>query len=329
MSAVIVRVMGGLGNQLFCYAMAKRFALMRGMTLKLDTRSGFVRDRYQRQSMLPYFKISGCEEASSWESFLDPLGRARREGCRRLSRLVPLEWRPYVYQDDLFDAENGRHVLFREGEQCVGTQLLSYKPKGSVYLEGYWQDARLFQEVDTVLRRELVPSFPLSDEVEALGEQIQSAQAVCVHVRAFQELTPRQRVQANNGQGLVGTGYYKKAFDCVRSDLPGLAFYCFTEQPDYARSMLPGDADIHMIQLPRGTDPLQVDVAEFYLMSKCRYFISSQSTFLWWAAYLSAHENKRILVPDDAVWCDNKGYRPVGFTVIKGACEQAFGRATG
>jgi len=232
-----------------------------------------------------------------------------------------LEWRPYIQQNHLFSAGNRQEDFFGEGEKSVGIKLLNYRPHNSVCLDGYWQDARLFQDVEDILQQELIPNFSLSKEVMELSAQLQSVQSVCVHVRAFQELSKSQRVLANGGRGLVGEVYYQKAFECVRERVVDPVFYCFTEQPDYARSVLPRSSDIKMIQLSRDTDQRLIDVSEFHLMSKCHHFISAQSTYLWWAAFLSSFQDKCIVVPDDVLWCNNLGYAPSGLITINGAYE--------
>ena len=55
---VIVRISGGLGNQLFSYAAARRLALLNDSELVIDNVTGFISDyQYQRKSALNYFQI--------------------------------------------------------------------------------------------------------------------------------------------------------------------------------------------------------------------------------------------------------------------------------
>ena len=70
---VIVRVRGGLGNQLFCYAAARRLALINNAELVIDDVTGFVRDKkYKRKYMLDHFNISVRKATPSPTSAVTP-----------------------------------------------------------------------------------------------------------------------------------------------------------------------------------------------------------------------------------------------------------------
>ena len=137
---VIVRILGGLGNQLFCYAAARRLALVNDAELVLDTVSGFTYDRvYRRQYQLDHFNIP-CRKATPTER-LEPFGRLRRWLLRTWNRRLPFEKRSYIFQEGLdFDP-----------------RLLEFKPRGTVYLEGYWQSEKYFKDVEDIIRQEFWP----------------------------------------------------------------------------------------------------------------------------------------------------------------------------
>ena len=86
---LIAQIKGGIGNQLFCYASARRLALMNDAELVIDTISGFSADHlYKRQYSLDIFHID-ASKATPWQR-MEPFGRLRRGIKRRLNRALPL-----------------------------------------------------------------------------------------------------------------------------------------------------------------------------------------------------------------------------------------------
>ena len=131
------RIFGGLGNQLFCYAAARRLALVNNAELVLDDVSGFTYDDfYQRHYQLDHFSIP-CRKATPAER-LEPYHRVRRYLKRRWNQRKPFAQRAYLVQAGIdFDPS-----------------LLHFKPKGTVYLEGYWQSEEYFMDVADTLRQD-------------------------------------------------------------------------------------------------------------------------------------------------------------------------------
>jgi hypothetical protein len=89
------RIFGGLGNQLFCYAAARRLALVNNAELVLDDVSGFTYDDfYQRHYQLDHFSIP-CRKATPAER-LEPYHRVRRYLKRRWNQRKPFAQRAYL-----------------------------------------------------------------------------------------------------------------------------------------------------------------------------------------------------------------------------------------
>ena len=100
MNKVITRIKGGVGNQLFCYAAARRLALVNNAELVIDDVTGFARDRqYRRKYMLDRFSIP-FRKATSAER-LEPFERYRRGIMKWLSRRKPFAERRYLEQEGI------------------------------------------------------------------------------------------------------------------------------------------------------------------------------------------------------------------------------------
>ena len=135
---VIPRILGGLGNQLFVYAAARRLALVNNAELAIDDVSGFRYDtQYNRHYQLDHFTIP-CRKATSAEC-LEPFSRIRRKLLRRWNRRIPFEQRSYLVQEGYeFDS-----------------RLLDLRPTKKLHLEGNWLSENYFKDVEPQIRKDL------------------------------------------------------------------------------------------------------------------------------------------------------------------------------
>lgn len=271
MKIVIPRIVGGLGNQLFVYAAARRLALVNNAELVLDDVSGFVCDfDYQRHCQLNHFNIS-CRKATPAER-LEPLSRLRRCLKRAINRLRPFEKRNYLQQEGAdFDS-----------------RLLTIKPHGAVYLEGYWQSEKYFKDVEPVIREEL-RIIPPKDEInQEMAVRIRGYRAVALHVRYFD--APQEH-GVNNAPG----EYYARAIEKMETLVPGAHYFVFSDQPAAARARIPlPDERITLILHNQGDENAYADL---WLISQCQHFIIANSTFSWWGAWLADHPGKQVIAP--------------------------------
>jgi hypothetical protein len=276
---IVARIQGGLGNQLFCYAAARRLALINNAELVLDHVTGFVRDyQFGRRYQLDHCTIP-CRLATARER-MEPLERIRRKVRRELSQFVPYQMRSYVAQrGDDFDP-----------------RLLKFRVKGTVYLDGLWQSHEYFRDVEGQIRCDLRIKPPVDAANVTMAGLIRSSNAVAVHLRWFDAPgTP----EVHN----AAVAYYRRAIDLVESKLGSPRFFVFSDHPEAARQRL--DLPPERTTLVGHNRSDDVAYADLWLMSQCLHFITANSTFSWWGAWLSENVDKLIICPKsggDAAW---------------------------
>lgn len=269
---VITRVKGGLGNQLFCYAAARRLALANNAELVIDDVTGFTRDqRYHRTYALDHFRI-GARRATAAER-LEPFERYRRCLKKWMARRKPFEGRHYLEQERMdFDA-----------------RLLSIKVRDTLYLDGLWPDERYFRDVDSVIRQDL-KIVPPSDPINScLADEIRDCpSAVAVHVRWFD-------LAGMKGPQNVSPEYYQRSCLIMEETTDSPRYFVFSDHPEAARSTitLPKER-VKFVSQNLGEENAYADL---WLMAQCRHFIIANSTFSWWAAWLAPGENKVVISP--------------------------------
>lgn len=272
MDKVIPRIFGGIGNQLFCYAAARRLALANGAELVIDDVSGFLFDfAYRRSYQLDHFSIP-CRKATAAER-LEPFSRVRRYLKRAVNRRLPFQQRSYIQQERVeFDP-----------------RLLQVKPKGALYLEGYWQSEGYFKDVEDVIRKDLRIAPPTDPENLAMAARIRDSLAVAVHVRFFD--APGEVAGINNASG----EYYAKAVENMEALVSGAHYFVFSDHPDAARARIPLP-DKRITCVPHNSGDAKA-YADLWLMSQCRHFIIANSTFSWWGAWLAKGPDKHVIAP--------------------------------
>ncbi len=269
---IITRIKGGLGNQLFCYAAARRLALTNNAELIIDDVSGFVRDHeYQRQYSLDHFHIP-CRKALPKER-LEPLSRYRRQLAKLIARRQPFFQRRYIEQEgDDFDV-----------------RLLNLKPQGQVYLDGLWQNEGYFNDVEQTIRDDLRIIPPTDVLNQSMAEEIRNSNAVALHVRWFD--APGSAAINN-----ISSGYYQRAIALMQEKIDSPRYFLFSDDPESARTKLALDKERVTLVLHNKKD--ENAVADLWLMTMCQHFITANSTFSWWGAWLGGGKEKIVVCPD-------------------------------
>jgi len=290
---IIPRILGGLGNQLFCYAAARRLALVNNAELVIDHISGFRYDsQYQRHYQLDHFAIP-CRMSTPVER-LEPFSRIRRNLLRHWNRRFPFAQRSYLVQEDIdFDP-----------------RLLDLKPNGTLYLEGYWQSEGYFKDVELQIRQDLRIIPPADATNLTYAERIQQKLSVALHVRFFDEPASEFRTSGNNASG----DYYVRAVQAMETQISNAHYFLFSDRPEAARSRIPlPDDRITLVQHNQGDENAYADL---WLMTQCQHFIIANSSFSWWGAWLSEHQRKIVIAPgavkrEGASWWGFDGLLPI------------------
>lgn len=272
MKKIICRIKGGLGNQIFCYAAARRLALTSNAELVIDDVSGFIRDwEFRRQYALDHFHIP-CRKATPKER-LEPFSRYRRQLAKLIARRQPFFQRRYIEQEgDDFDV-----------------RLLNLKPQGQVYLDGLWQNEGYFKDVEQTIRDDLRIIPPTDVLNQRMAKEIRNSNAVALHVRWFD--APGSAAINN-----ISSGYYQRAIALMQEKIDSPRYFLFSDDPESARAKLGLDkVCVTLVGHNKGDENAYADL---WLMSLCKHYITANSTFSWWGAWLGSSVEKFVICPD-------------------------------
>lgn len=274
---VAARMLGGLGNQLFQYAAGRALALRLGARLILDgtPRPGparpFVLDRYPidveivrdapGKLHLRYFRLPG------------PLGRQLTDAFHRR---VPRTYR----------LGGHRFNIFNESREWLYDPQFE-KFSGSVYLNGYWQSYRYFENAADPIRAEIQPTSAPSNGNQTWLARIRSVNAVCLHVRRGDYLRSPSNVPL-----VCPRSYYDAAIRHVRRVLENPQVFVFSDEMAWCRDAFAA-TEVAFVDV-NGPDDA---VDELRLMAACRHHIIANSSLSWWGAWLAQHQDQIVIAP--------------------------------
>ena len=266
---VVIRLVGGLGNQMFQYAAALGLAERQGRALLLDL-SAFEAYRL-RPYQLDHLKVpqdlyrgrplAGPVSPSFAARVVRKLkgDRVFREGVYR---------EPHFHFDPSFFDLSGAEIL----------------------LDGYFQSPRYFEGVEPMLRARFQPAAPLTPAAAAWVERIGASPcAVSLHVRRGDYLT----AATSAVHTALDRGYYDRAVALMQALAgPEAEFFLFSDEPDFMAEAFAALPRAHVVR----TDPA-ASWEDMFLMARCRHNIIANSSYSWWGAWLNTAPDKRVIAP--------------------------------
>ncbi len=274
---IIVRLMGGLGNQMFQYAIARRLAQANVAEVKFDAGwfENIPASATARKYELGAFGIA-CDVATPGEL------RAAR-GFE-----IPPHF-PRLLKRGLKAIGRGeRDGWIREKHFHFDPAILGLR--GDVYLDGYWQSEKYFADIAETLRGE----FTLKREPDGVNrrllEEIGACEAVSLHVRRGDYVTNKGIGEVH---GALPLAYYRAAVARIADSTIDPKFYVFSDDPDWVKDNLKISGSTTYVDHNGPADACE----DLRLMSACRHHVVANSSFSWWGAWLDNKAGKQVVAP--------------------------------
>lgn len=268
----IVKITGGMGNQMFQYAFAKAMEY-RGEEVLLDL-SAFEQ-QHTKDTVRPY-------ELTHFDV--------------NLKTATPKQIKAYTGFFWELISKAGEHLPFFQSKMVIERthayheNVLHYHNR---YFAGYWQSERYFSEVEEVIRKDFTFQMDgLKESDQCLLQKIRSnEETVSIHVRGGDYRT-------NGNEQLYGgictKEYYRHAIAYIKTKLSNPTFYVFTNDEEFSREILSDCLEAVVYVEGHGEEDAYLDM---FLMSQCRHQIIANSSFSWWGAWLNGNQKKCVIAP--------------------------------
>jgi hypothetical protein len=269
---IIVRLKGGMGNQMFQYAAGRALSLKYNVPLKLDL--SFLLDRTPRPDFtfrdysLAIFNISAGIAGPEEIPFLF---RPHFRGKLRIifGRLAGLLCR-----------HKGKEKSFR-----FDPLILQAGPKA--YLDGYFQSPKYFAGIENTIRNDFTFIKAPGENIQSLKKEIEGKKSLCIHIR-------RGDFVGNPHHGSPDQSYYLAGIDYVKKNAGIEKIYVFSDDMEWCKKNLQFEFPAMFVGDEYAGEKAS---GHLLLMSSCRNFVISNSTFSWWAAWLRNSPDKIVVAP--------------------------------
>lgn len=288
---ICLEIKGRLGNQLFRYAMARRILHERGDKEQLllgfssfmgeDVKDGW-RDCLGDFNVVDYEKTDLVIVPNAG-SVIQQMAFCIQYSVKGIYKLFHLKLPIYsiVYK-----------LLNKSGLLLAYKNNYIYKaPKtNKVLIDGWFETPQNFNSIKSILQEELTPKFaPIADNND-LYKIIAETNSVCISIRRGDYFS---NPQTKCLHAVCQEPYFQKALALMKEKVNNPTFIFFSDDIKWVKENIKVEGCVCYYE--RGIDPVW---EKLRLMCSCKHFIISNSSFSWWAQYLSKNPHKIVVSPN-------------------------------
>lgn len=276
---IIVKLWGGLGNQLFQYSFGFCLAKERKENIIFDISyyDNQAKQVARRDYKLSLLKIPFDNSCKYQRTFI--INLLQNKYFNKFIRIFPKFCIP-IGKNTLFIKETRKKVMD-----------LDISNGKNLYLDGYWQSAYYFRKYKSELIKMFVPNYDITDEVKDLIRKIDGCESVAVHIRRG-DFTNKTYKKIGH---FVNSKYYHESIDYLKNIKKNAQFFFFSDDIEWVREEFGPDKNYNYVDLKHS---IHSDIDDLTCMSKCKHNIISASTFSWWGAWLKeSNDNSIVIAP--------------------------------
>jgi len=271
--------MGGVGNQLFQYALGRCMMekTQNAVVFDISAYEKNMKRTSKRETpriyALGHFKINvSIAGEEDRKSLLLRISRILSKKIARARLILGL-------------SQRGCYYLEREG--MFDQSVISIE--GDAYVEGYWQKEKYFKEVGHILHEQLKLRDDCSVEGTDIARKMRSENSVSLHVRRGDYVYDKKNIK---NLGTCSADYYSSAICYMANNVSAPRFYVFADDIEWAKQNI--NIEFPVWYVSEGTFE---DFQELMLMSYCKHNIIANSSFSWWGAWLNKNPEKIVIAP--------------------------------
>ncbi len=284
---ILVRLTGGIGNQMFQYAFGRNLAIKNNTILKLDLtllepNHDISKNIVNRNYSLNIFNINeffpkkkeieyfnGKQYSNKFFKFYNKI----RQFYRRKNLIIQ---KNYGFNPNLLNLKDNKCLV------------------------GSWQSYKYFNENANIIKQEFTFNHMLHDSWSSTVKDIFNNNSICLHIRRGDYIS---HPDFKKTLGFIGKKYYLNSVKLIKHKIDNPVLFIFSEDISWCENNLNFDIPFKIVKNNFKDEEAHEHLR---LMSLCKNFIISNSTFAWWAAWLSSNNDKIVIAPKK--WSKDKTY---------------------
>lgn len=269
---IVVKLNGGLGNQLFQYAAGRSISMLTNQELYLDT------------TFLDYYPMHVNNTKRRYEL---------NHFCITAPKLkVEQEWKRTILRNKWLFAAYTKWFLGWNRLTVINENnyFVEKNKNKSLYLDDYFQSEEYFKNIAKIIKADFLFKKKPNEVNNDMINRISGCQSISIHVRRGDYLN-----STNASIYHVCTiEYYEKAIKHILESVVNPVFYVFSDDIDWVKENLSIKHPTIYVEHNSG----ELAYEDLRLMISCKHNIISNSTFAWWAAWLNDNKGKIVVAPN-------------------------------
>lgn len=276
----VVKLNGGLGNQMFQYAFAHALGKKINVDIAFD---------------LTFFEIiKGCKNSTVREFELGVFNLNCAEATKEdLFKIIPTEHRSKLQR---FLSHYLKMEKYKQtGNAYLQTNAYSFdrnllNDNDYYCYDGYFQNEKYFVDYRNDLLNLFSLKEPIDEKNKAILSVINATDSISLHVRRGDYVTLES---ANKFHGTCPIEYYKDAIEYFANNVTNPHFFLFSDDIKWVIEKLKIDFPYTIIDFNQKKGYLDLE-----LMKNCKHNIIANSSFSWWGAWLNENPEKIVIAPE-------------------------------
>lgn len=170
-----------------------------------------------------------------------------------------------------------------------------YKVTKLEYLDGYFQSKEYSEIIKDCIKRSFTLKPILQDEISKFRKIFEEDKFIALHIRRGDYFSDSK---IRKWHGICDENYYQKGVNHLKKNFPDYRLAVFSDDLEWAKSNIRGIENAFSVADFANNHGIKLRASqELILMSYCRHFLISNSTYSWWAQYLSCYDGKTVIAP--------------------------------